>query len=139
MRTGSKILTKRLKGDNIKQYYGNPDMIRFKDLRSLYPTIDWVDPQEVYRLRINQSYVVYLLSKVLTLLLTILITDVNVEVKVLQRKRRKRVMIRRRRNEDKESNSCRCCYCIKGIVNSFIKLNIMIYGVKPDTCTTLAL
>ncbi|ODQ59027.1 hypothetical protein WICANDRAFT_63527 [Wickerhamomyces anomalus NRRL Y-366-8] len=55
IRTGSKILTQRLKGENIKRYYGNPDMIRFKELRSLYPTIDWVDPAEVYRLKINQS------------------------------------------------------------------------------------
>lgn len=117
IRTGSKILTQRLKGENIKRYYGNPDMIRFKELRSLFPTIDWVDPAEVYRLKINQSYVSFRM-KLCVLLLTCPIV-VNVEVKVPQRRRRKKEVIKRRRNKGVRVISC-CC--IDGFVHRCYKI-----------------
>ncbi|CDO94798.1 unnamed protein product [Kluyveromyces dobzhanskii CBS 2104] len=49
-RTGSKILAQRLKGPAISNYYGNPDFIKFKQLKKLYPGMNFVDEEEQYRL-----------------------------------------------------------------------------------------
>lgn len=96
MRTGAKILNKKLKGDAIKNYYGNPDFIRFKDLRTLYPTLTFVDPEEAYRVKVLEAYVLKIFSYIE--LFTNILSDVNVEVKVLQQRRRKQVIKTRRRN-----------------------------------------
>lgn len=50
VRTGAKILSKRLKGQTLAGYYGNPDTLKFKNLKTLYPGIKFVDPEEEYRL-----------------------------------------------------------------------------------------
>lgn len=50
VRTGSHILSKRLKGPAVAGYYGNPDWIKFKNLSTLFPDVDFVDPVEQYRL-----------------------------------------------------------------------------------------
>ncbi|CCE64307.1 hypothetical protein TPHA_0H00990 [Tetrapisispora phaffii CBS 4417] len=50
VRTGNKILSKRLKGPSIKQYYGNPDVLKFKHMKTLYPDMKFTDPDEEYRL-----------------------------------------------------------------------------------------
>lgn len=49
-RTGSKILSTRLKGESIASYYGNPDFIKFKHLKTLYPGVQFFDEEEDYRL-----------------------------------------------------------------------------------------
>jgi len=58
-RTGSKILTKKLKGDTIKSYYGPTDFPKFKDLKSMFPALRFTDPDQKYRLRINAAYVYF--------------------------------------------------------------------------------
>ncbi|CCC67300.1 hypothetical protein NCAS_0A07420 [Naumovozyma castellii] len=50
IRTGSKILSQRLKGPTIASYYGNPDVLKFKHLKTLYPEFKFSDPDEDYRL-----------------------------------------------------------------------------------------
>lgn len=50
VRTGSKILSSRLKGKSISSYYGNPDFIKFKHLKKIYPGFNFVDEEEEYRL-----------------------------------------------------------------------------------------
>ena len=50
VRTGSHILSKRLKGPSVASYYGNPDWIKFKNLSTLFPDVHFVDPVEQYRL-----------------------------------------------------------------------------------------
>ncbi|KAH3899088.1 probable Mitochondral 37S ribosomal protein S27 [Saccharomycodes ludwigii] len=55
VRTGAKILSKRLKGPSIAEYYGNPDFIKFKHLKILYPDFNFVDKNEEYRLSMNQA------------------------------------------------------------------------------------
>lgn len=50
VRTGSRILSKRLKGPAVASYYGNPDWIKFKNLSTLFPDVDFLDPVEQYRL-----------------------------------------------------------------------------------------
>lgn len=54
-RTGSKILSKRLKGDSIASYYGNPDFLKFKHLKALYPGFNFVDQEEEYRITMNEA------------------------------------------------------------------------------------
>lgn len=54
-RTGSKILSKRLKGPSIVGYYGNPDFLKFKHLKTLYPGFSFADQQEEYRLLMNEA------------------------------------------------------------------------------------
>lgn len=49
IRTGSKILSRRLKGPSVASYYGNPDFIKFKHLKTLFPESDFFDPEEQYR------------------------------------------------------------------------------------------
>ncbi|AET37840.1 mitochondrial 37S ribosomal protein mS33 Ecym_2087 [Eremothecium cymbalariae DBVPG len=49
VRTGAKILSKRLKGPAIANYYPNPDFIKFKQLKSLYPGFTFTDEEEAYR------------------------------------------------------------------------------------------
>ncbi|CCD24553.1 mitochondrial 37S ribosomal protein mS33 NDAI_0D02390 [Naumovozyma dairenensis CBS 421] len=49
-RTGAKILSQRLKGPAIASYYGNPDVLKFKHLKTLYPNFQFTDPEENYRL-----------------------------------------------------------------------------------------
>lgn len=49
-RTGAKILSQRLKGPSIAKYYGNPDFLKFKHLKKLYPGMNFVDEEEQYRL-----------------------------------------------------------------------------------------
>ncbi|CCF56710.1 hypothetical protein KAFR_0B04140 [Kazachstania africana CBS 2517] len=50
LRTGSKILSSRLKGPTIANYYGNPDFLKFKNLKTLFPNYQFVDTDELYRL-----------------------------------------------------------------------------------------
>ncbi|CCK71122.1 mitochondrial 37S ribosomal protein mS33 KNAG_0G00660 [Huiozyma naganishii CBS 8797] len=50
VRTGSKILSQRLKGPSVANYYGNPDFIKFRNLKSLFPGTEFIDPDEQYRL-----------------------------------------------------------------------------------------
>ncbi|ODV98168.1 hypothetical protein PACTADRAFT_185414 [Pachysolen tannophilus NRRL Y-2460] len=56
-RTGSKILSKRLIGPTVANYYGNPDFLKFKDVAKLYKNEDFklVDPREEYRLNLAAS------------------------------------------------------------------------------------
>ncbi|KAH3674511.1 hypothetical protein WICPIJ_009549 [Wickerhamomyces pijperi] len=54
-RTGHKYLTQKLKGETIKQYYGPTEFLTMKNLRSMYPTIGFIDPEEDYRLDILRS------------------------------------------------------------------------------------
>lgn len=54
-RTGGKILSKRLKGSSIASYYGNPDFLKFKHLKTLYPGMQFVDQEEEYRLSMNEA------------------------------------------------------------------------------------
>lgn len=49
-RTGAKILAKRLKGPSVANYYGNPDFIKFKNLKTLFPDSEYIDEEEHYRL-----------------------------------------------------------------------------------------
>jgi small subunit ribosomal protein S33 len=55
IRTGSKYLTQKLKGDTIKDYYGPTEFLKMKDLRRMFPLYDFVDPAEEYRLDILKS------------------------------------------------------------------------------------
>ena len=50
VRTGGKILSQRLKGPSIVNYYGNPDFLKFKHLKTLYPGFNFADQGEDYRL-----------------------------------------------------------------------------------------
>ncbi|SMN22351.1 similar to Saccharomyces cerevisiae YGR215W RSM27 Mitochondrial ribosomal protein of the small subunit [Maudiozyma saulgeensis] len=50
MRTGSKVLSRRLKGPSVASYYGNPDFIKFKNLKTLFPESEFIDEEEQYRL-----------------------------------------------------------------------------------------
>ncbi|CAB4256096.1 similar to Saccharomyces cerevisiae YGR215W RSM27 Mitochondrial ribosomal protein of the small subunit [Maudiozyma barnettii] len=50
MRTGSKVLSKRLKGPSVAAYYGNPDFVKFKNLKTLFPDSEFIDEEEQYRL-----------------------------------------------------------------------------------------
>lgn len=50
VRTGAKILRKRLVGPTVASYYKNADIIKFKHLKSLYPQFNFVDEDEEYRL-----------------------------------------------------------------------------------------
>ncbi|CEP63143.1 mitochondrial 37S ribosomal protein mS33 LALA0_S07e03356g [Lachancea lanzarotensis] len=54
-RNGGKILSKRLKGASIAGYYGNPDFLKFKHLKTLYPEFQFTDEQEEYRLSMNEA------------------------------------------------------------------------------------
>ncbi|AGO13475.1 AaceriACL141Cp [[Ashbya] aceris (nom. inval.)] len=54
-RIGTKILTKRLRGPAMVQYYGNPDVLRFRQLKSLYPGFKFIDEEEQYRLQMVDS------------------------------------------------------------------------------------
>jgi small subunit ribosomal protein S33 len=55
IRTGSKYLTQKLKGDAIKDYYGPTNFMKMKDLRRMFPLYDFIDPVEEYRLDILKS------------------------------------------------------------------------------------
>lgn len=50
IRTGAKVLRKRLVGPTVANYYNNPDFLRFKDLKKLFPQFNFVDLEEQYRL-----------------------------------------------------------------------------------------
>lgn len=50
VRTGSKVLSRRLKGPSVAGYYGNPDFLKFKHLKTLFPDTSFIDEQEEYRL-----------------------------------------------------------------------------------------
>lgn len=54
-RTGSKILSQRLKGPTIAGYYGNPDFLKFRHLKTLYPGFQFVDLEEEYRLSMVEA------------------------------------------------------------------------------------
>ncbi|SCU85983.1 LAME_0D03928g1_1 [Lachancea meyersii CBS 8951] len=54
-RNGGKILAKRLKGPSIAGYYGNPDFLKFKHLKTLYPGFKFADQEEDYRLLMNEA------------------------------------------------------------------------------------
>ncbi|SCV00073.1 LAMI_0G02718g1_1 [Lachancea mirantina] len=54
-RTGSKILSKRLKGSSVAGYYGNPDFLKFKHLKTLYSEFNFVDKDEEYRLMMIEA------------------------------------------------------------------------------------
>lgn len=55
IRTGSKILNERLKGPSIASYYGNPDILKFRHLKTLYPDIEFVNLDERYRLSMVEA------------------------------------------------------------------------------------
>ena len=50
VRTGTKILSRRLKGPSVAAYYGNPDLLKFKHLKTLFPDSEFIDEEEQYRL-----------------------------------------------------------------------------------------
>ncbi|EDO17936.1 hypothetical protein Kpol_1010p52 [Vanderwaltozyma polyspora DSM 70294] len=54
-RTGSKILSTRLKGASIASYYGNPDVLKFKHMKTLYPDMKFTDAEEEYRLSMVEA------------------------------------------------------------------------------------
>lgn len=54
-RTGAKILSQRLKGSTIASYYGDPDFLKFKHLKKLYPDFSFADLQEEYRLSMIEA------------------------------------------------------------------------------------
>lgn len=54
-RTGAQILAKRLKGPTVASYYGNPDLLKFKHLKTLYPGFRFVDSDEEYRLTMLEA------------------------------------------------------------------------------------
>ncbi|CCH41452.1 Mitochondral 37S ribosomal protein S27 [Wickerhamomyces ciferrii] len=70
IRTGSKILSSKLKGPTVKDYYGNPEILSLRQVQGLHPEMKFADPAEVYRLKIHASYVLlyfdYLKFKILT-------------------------------------------------------------------------
>lgn len=55
IRTGSKYLTQKLKGDAVKEYYGPTEFLKMKDLRRMFPAYSFIDPAEEYRLEILKS------------------------------------------------------------------------------------
>ncbi|KAH3664422.1 hypothetical protein WICMUC_005807 [Wickerhamomyces mucosus] len=55
IRTGHKYLTQKLKGDTVKSYYGPTEFLTMKNLRSMFPTVGFMDPEEEYRLDILRS------------------------------------------------------------------------------------
>lgn len=55
VRTGSKILSQRLKGPAIASYYGDPDFLKFKHLKTLYPEFQFCDLDEEYRLTMIEA------------------------------------------------------------------------------------
>ncbi|CAR25879.1 ZYRO0A10230p [Zygosaccharomyces rouxii] len=55
VRTGSQILAKRLKGPAVASYYGDPDLLRFRHLRTLYPGFKFADLDEEYRLTMLEA------------------------------------------------------------------------------------
>ena len=55
IRTGSKILNERLKGPSVASYYGNPDILKFRHLKTLYTDIEFVDLEEQYRLSMVEA------------------------------------------------------------------------------------
>lgn len=55
VRTGSQILAKRLKGPTVANYYGDPDLLRFRHLRTLYPGFKFADLDEEYRLTMLEA------------------------------------------------------------------------------------
>lgn len=61
-RTGAKVLRKKLVGPTIANYYNNPDMIKFKHLKKLFPQFSFVNEDEEYRLTMVAAYVLFLSS-----------------------------------------------------------------------------
>lgn len=55
VRTGAKVLAKRLKGPAIADYYGKPDMLTIRNLRTLYPGLQFTDLNEEYRLSMLEA------------------------------------------------------------------------------------
>ncbi|QLG73049.1 hypothetical protein HG535_0E01330 [Zygotorulaspora mrakii] len=55
IRTGSKIISQRLKGSTIAGYYGDPDFLKFKHLKALYPGFQFCDLDEEYRLTMIEA------------------------------------------------------------------------------------
>ncbi|GCE98296.1 mitochondral 37S ribosomal protein S27 [Zygosaccharomyces mellis] len=55
VRTGSQILAKRLKGPTVAGYYGDPDLLKFRHLRTLYPGFKFADLDEEYRLTMLEA------------------------------------------------------------------------------------
>ncbi|GMM55060.1 mitochondrial 37S ribosomal protein [Maudiozyma humilis] len=49
-RTGAKVLSRRLRGPSVASYYGNPDFLKFKNLKTLFPDTEFIDEEEQYRL-----------------------------------------------------------------------------------------
>lgn len=49
-RNGLKYLSKSLRGPSLINYYGNPDFIKFKNLKTIFPGAKFTDPEEQYRL-----------------------------------------------------------------------------------------
>lgn len=54
-RTGSRILSKRLKGPVVAGYYGDPDFLKFKHFKTLYPDFQFGDQKEEYRLSMIEA------------------------------------------------------------------------------------
>ncbi|SCU99322.1 LADA_0H18998g1_1 [Lachancea dasiensis] len=54
-RNGGKILAQRLRGPSLANYYGNPDFVKFKHLKTLYPGFTFADQEEDYRLLMNEA------------------------------------------------------------------------------------
>ncbi|CCH62516.1 hypothetical protein TBLA_0H02310 [Henningerozyma blattae CBS 6284] len=48
-RTGAKFLSRNLRGPSLINYYGNPDFIKFKQVKAIFPNIKLIDPEEYYR------------------------------------------------------------------------------------------
>ncbi|AQZ17389.1 RSM27 (YGR215W) [Zygosaccharomyces parabailii] len=55
IRTGAQILAKRLKGPTVAAYYGDPDLLKFKHLKTLYPGFKFADLEEEYRLTMLEA------------------------------------------------------------------------------------
>lgn len=98
VRTGTKYLTQKLKGDVVKKYYGPTSFLTMKNLKSMFPIFNFVDPQEEYRLEILRSYV-SLVGFPIAMHFTNFATDVREEVKVPQlRLEKPQKIIKRRKN-----------------------------------------
>ncbi|AMD18653.1 HBL249Cp [Eremothecium sinecaudum] len=55
IRTGASILSKRLKGPAIVDYYGNTEFIKLKQLNQLFPGVKFTDEAEDYRVQMVEQ------------------------------------------------------------------------------------